>query len=179
VIGGLVQEKASVHRDKVFLYFKDEAITNQQLENRSNRFANGFRDLGITKNIKVASMMKNHPDFLFTWFGLSKLGGVEMPINNAYKGELLKHIINNSESKILVIDGDMMDRLILIKDELPKLERIICHGDIDEDVSNSLAVPILSLEQFFEYTSDPPECEVEPKDPEGWSTLPFLGMWNL
>lgn len=168
VVGGLVQEKAGVHKDRVFLYFKDEAVTNQQLEERSNRFANGFRDLGITKNDKIAIMMKNHPDFLYTWFGSAKLGAVEVPINNAYKGDLLKHIINNSESKILVIDVDMMDRLILIKDELPKLERIICHGEIDEEVSNSLAVPISNLEQFFEYTSDPPEVEVKPKDPAGF-----------
>ena len=31
-------------------YFRDQAVTYEQLEERSNRFANGFKDLGVAKN---------------------------------------------------------------------------------------------------------------------------------
>jgi crotonobetaine/carnitine-CoA ligase len=165
VIGKLVREKALGQKDRVFLRFKDEAVTYQQLDEISNRFAHGFKALGITKNDKIAIMMKNHPDFLYTWFGSAKLGAVEVPINTAYKGDLLRHIINNSDSRILVMDGDLLERLTSIKEDLTKLEQIICHGEIVQEVSRSLPVPVSALERFFEYPSDPLEVDVGPKDP--------------
>ena len=93
VIGKLVRKKALSQKDRVFLYFKDQTVTYQQLDETSNRFAHGFKALGITKDDKIAIMMKNHPDFLYIWFGSAKLGAVEVPINTAYKGDLLKHIM--------------------------------------------------------------------------------------
>jgi len=165
VIGRLVRRKALSRPDRVFLRFKDETVTYKQLDEMSNRFANGFMALGINKNDKIALMMKNHPDFLYTWFGSAKLGAVEVPINTAYKGDLLRHVINNSESRILIINGDMLDRLMLIKEDLAQLEQVLCHGEIDEEIAESLPVPISSLERFFEYPSDPPEVEVDPRDP--------------
>jgi crotonobetaine/carnitine-CoA ligase len=167
VIGKLVGKKALSQKDRVFLRFKDKTVTYQQLDETSNRFANGFKALRIAKNDKIAIMMKNHPDFLYAWFGSAKLGAVEVPINTAYKGDLLRHIINNSDSRILIIDGDLLHRLLLIKGDLTKLEQIICHGEMAEGVSRSLPVPISALERFFEYPSDPLEVDVSPKDPAG------------
>lgn len=165
VVGNLVREKGLRHKDRVFLRFKGQTVTYRQLDDTSNRFANGLRDLGMVKNDKISIMMKNHPDFLYAWIGSAKLGAVEVPINIAYKGDLLKHIINNSESKVLIIDSDMLDRLTLINDELTKLKHIICHGEIDQNISRSLDVPISSFDRFFQYPSDPLEVDVSPKDP--------------
>jgi crotonobetaine/carnitine-CoA ligase len=167
-VGKLVQEKGRLLKDRVFLFFKDEKVTYEQLDYLSSKFANGFRDMGIQKDDKIAIMMKNHPNFLYAWFGSAKLGAVEVPINTAYKGDLLRHIIDNSDSKILIIDGDMLDRLLLIKDELTKLEQIICHGEIDKNISKALPVPISALNQLFEYPSDPVDVAVSGKDPAGF-----------
>jgi crotonobetaine/carnitine-CoA ligase len=165
VIGKLVRRKALSQQDRVFLHFKDETVTFQQLDETSNRFANGFKALGMSKNDKIAIMMRNHPDFLYTWFGSAKLGAIEVPINTAYKGDLLGHIINNSDSKILIIEGDYLDRLMLIKEDLTKLEQIICHGEMAEEIASSLPVSISAFTQFLEYPSDPLEADVSPKDP--------------
>jgi crotonobetaine/carnitine-CoA ligase len=167
VIGKLVRKKALSQKDRVFLHFKDEPVTYQQLDETSNRFAHGLDALGITKNDKIAIMMKNHPVFLYTWFGSAKLGAVEVPINTAYKGDLLKHVINNSDSKILIIDGDLLDRLVLIKEDLTKLQQIICHGEIVKEVAEALPVPISTLARFFECPSAPVDVDVSPKDPAG------------
>ncbi len=165
VVGRLIQEKGRIHRDRVFLYFKDEEVTYEQLDLLSNRFAHGYRDLGIQKGDKIAIMMINHPNYLYVWLGASKLGAVEVPINTAYKGDLLRHIINNSESKLLVIDGAFLDRLLSIRDDLTGLKQIICHGEIDEEISRSLPVSMSSLDDFFGHTPDPVEIDIHPSDP--------------
>jgi crotonobetaine/carnitine-CoA ligase len=105
VISQLIQEKANTHQNRPLLFYRDETVTYAQLEARSNQVAHCLRGLGLQKNDKVAVMMHNHPNYLYTWFGSLKVGAVEVPINTAYKGELLKHILTNSQSKLLVIDG--------------------------------------------------------------------------
>jgi len=167
VLGKLIQEKGRIHKDRTFLFFKDEKITYEQLDRISNQFAHGFRDLGIQKDDKVAIMMKNHPNFLHVWFGSSKLGAVEVPINTAYKGDLLKHIINNSESKVLIIDSDFLERLLPIKEDLTELKHIICHGEIDRSVSDALPIPISAVEDFFHGSADPLDVDIKPSDPAG------------
>ena len=165
VVGKVIQEKGRIHKDRVFLFYKDEKVTYEQLDLLSNRFAHGYKDMGIQKGDKIAIMMKNHPNFLYVWLGSSKLGVVEVPINTAYKGDLLKHIINNSDSKLLIIDSSFLDRLLIIRDDLTKLERILCHGEVDEEISRSLPVPISPIEDFFQYPSDPLEVDIGPADP--------------
>jgi crotonobetaine/carnitine-CoA ligase len=165
VVGKFVQEKAQIHKDRPFLYFKDETLTYAQVDSISNQFANGFRALGLEKNDKIAIMMVNHPYYLHVWFGAAKLGVVEVPINTAYKGDLLKHLINNSESRALIIDSEFLDRLPLIQKDLPKLERIICRGEVDQALSDSILLPISSIEDFFDYKTDAITVDVLPSDP--------------
>ncbi len=152
VVGKVIQEKARIHKDRPFLNFRDEILTYEQLDFRSNQFAQGFRDLGLKKNDKISIMMMNHPYYLYVWFGSAKLGIVEVPINTAYKGDLLKHLINNSDSKLLIIDAAFLDRLVMIREDLTKLHRIICHGEFGEEVAKALPVPITSIEEFFNYS---------------------------
>ena len=165
VVGKFVEQKAKIHKDRTFLYFKDEEYTYTQIDSISNQFANGMQKLGIQKNDKVAIMMVNHPYFVHVWFGAAKIGAVEVPINNAYKGELLKHLITNSDSKVMFIDSEFLDRLELIKDDLPKLERVFCRGEIDEKLAESLPMPVSSIEEFFDYPSAPVDVDVNPVDP--------------
>jgi carnitine-CoA ligase len=167
VIGSIIEEKAKTLKDRVFLFFNDQKITYEEMDIVSNRFARGLAELGLEKGDKVVMMMQNHPDFLYAWFGLAKLGAVEVPINIAHKGEALSYIINNSDSKILFIDGPLLDRLQLIKDDLKNLKAIISRGEFDRSIASSLPVPVISIEQFLTCSPDPVDTRVEMKDPAG------------
>lgn len=167
VIGKVVQEKARTQKDRTFLFFEEQKVTYEQLDFISNQFAHGLKDMGIQKEDKVAIMMQNHPDYLYAWFGISKLGAVEVPINTAQRGELLKHILNNSESKLLIIDASLMDRLALIQDGLSQLRGILYHGKIKEDISKNLSISVSPMDECFKYPSDPVEVDVNPADPAG------------
>jgi crotonobetaine/carnitine-CoA ligase len=167
IIGQLIQNKGRTHKDRVFLFYQDETVTYEQLDYVSNQFAQGLREFGLQKNDKIAVMMQNHPNYLYTWFGAVKLGAVEVPINTAYKGDLLRHVITNSESKLLVIDSSLLDRLLPLSDGLTGLQQIICHGEIDQEIAARLPVHISSLAEFFQCPANPPAAEIRPLDPAG------------
>jgi crotonobetaine/carnitine-CoA ligase len=131
VVGKVIEEKARIHKNRPFLFFKDQIVTFEQLDLVSNQFARGFMNMGIQKGDKIAILMQNHPDFLYAWFGAAKAGALEVPINIYYKGSSLNHVVSNSDSKLLVIDSPLMERLQTVPFDQCRLEGIICRGKME------------------------------------------------
>lgn len=166
VIGELVRERARKLGDRPFLRFKDREFTYGDMDRLSNRCAHAFSGLGLTKGDKVSIMLPNCPEFLHLWFGAAKIGAVEVPINTSYKGEFLRHIVDQSDSRILVIDRQYLDRVRLIQDDLKKLERIVVLGDSEGGAATGLRTPAMAYEEFAEAPEAPVEVDVQPWDPQ-------------
>ena len=76
--------------------------------------------------------MTNSVEYFHTWFALAKIGAVMVPINIALKGSLLKHIIQNSDTSVVIVDRDLVDRVVFIQDEIKKVRTIIIVPDYSE-----------------------------------------------
>jgi crotonobetaine/carnitine-CoA ligase len=110
-IGRLLADKAARIGDRTWLVFGDQRYSYAQAHDLSNRYANGFRGLGIRKGDHVAVMMANCPEFILTIWGLGKLGAVTVPLNTAARGELLKYFITQSDSTCVVVSAELADRV--------------------------------------------------------------------
>ncbi|NLB79678.1 MAG: AMP-binding protein [Clostridiaceae bacterium] len=164
VLGKLIDDRAKKNRDKTFLFFKDLKVSYDEIRRYSNRCANAFQDLGVAKDDKVSIMLPNCPEFLYIWFGLAKCGAVEVPVNTAYKGEYLRHIIDQSDSKIAIIAAEYLDRIELIEENLEKVKKVVIVGDVqNRDIK--LKIPSMSFNDFFNNSEEPVDIEVYPWDP--------------
>ncbi len=131
-IHGVLKEKVEQNGDREFFVFKDRSYSYADLDQESDRVAAGLQALGIGKGDKVAIIMGNRPEFLFLWFGLSKLGAVEVPVNTAHRGDLLTYMLDTSDSRLLVVESAFMDRVAPVLESLPKLERLLVLGETGE-----------------------------------------------
>lgn len=130
MLSRLLEDRATQYGDRQFLNFADEQhITYRQLNEKANRFANGLLGLGLSKEKKIAVMLPNCPEYLFILFGAAKIGAVTVPINTAYKGALLGHLLNNSDAEILVIDEQYADTVTEIADTLSGLKTVLIYSD--------------------------------------------------
>ena len=111
VLTKIIEDKARRYPDHVVFQFADDPITLGELNESINKAANGFLALGVKHGDKVAIMLPNCPEFLYAWFGLNKIGAVEVPINVALKGAGLAYQIDQSDSVVLVADTEYLDRL--------------------------------------------------------------------
>jgi crotonobetaine/carnitine-CoA ligase len=190
-LGQTLNAQASALGDRVFLDFRGEVqITYRQIEEVSSRFANGLLRCGISKGTKVAVMLSNCPEYLYCWFGLAKIGAVMVPVNTAHKGELLRYILDSSDSEAVVVDSEWLDRLHEIESELPKVRTIFVrkvaqaaslrtsrHGQVDLPQSASAGVPGASLEsaagkiptrslsELSKHSPEPVSADVSHSDP--------------
>jgi len=110
-IGHLLADKARRVGDRTWLIFGDQRYSYAEAHDLSNRYANGFCDLGVRKGDHVAVMLPNCPEFIWTIWGLAKLGAVAVPLNTAARGELLRYFITQSESIGVVVSTEWAERV--------------------------------------------------------------------
>ncbi len=124
VLPRIIADKARQYPDHVVFQFGDRPITLEELNDRINRTANGLMTLGVRHGDKVAIMLPNCPEFLYTWFALNRIGAVEVPINVALKGKGLAYQMVQSDCIALVADLQYEDRLEGVADELEGVRQI-------------------------------------------------------
>jgi crotonobetaine/carnitine-CoA ligase len=165
VLTHILEDKARTHENKVVFQFRDYPITFGELNERINKAANGFRKLGIKKGDKVAMMLPNCPEFLYAWFGLNKIGAVEVPINLALKGSGLAYQLTQSDSIALVADTKYMENVRAVEDELKGIRHTVLYGG----EGGTMPAPLRRGEQltFKELLANPataPKAEIGFKD---------------
>jgi carnitine-CoA ligase len=121
----VLRRQAAERGDRTFLIAPEEdvEITFAELLESSERAAGGLRAAGAIKGDRVIIMAKNSSRFVLTWFGTAVGDLVEVPVNTAYEGEFLRHQVQLVDARWAVVDDDLADRFIALKDRLDKLEK--------------------------------------------------------
>ena len=126
VLPRILRARAEEHPDRDYLRFGDgEWLSYGEVNARANRIANALIARGLVKGEAVSCLMPNSVDNLIVWFGIQKAGGVQSPVNLAYKGDFLSWVLNLPQSRFLMISDTHLAELDHVRDELPHLERVI------------------------------------------------------
>lgn len=171
-IGYALEDKAKKNLNRVFLYFEDQEITYDTMNKNANKIANGFRNLGVKKGENVCIFLPNCPEYFYLWFGLSKIGAVEVPVNNHYRGNMLEYLLNNSEARILVIDSSFVDRLKLVAEDLRHIEHLVIFSrgsygemEIKEVTQFFRKFKLTTYRDLFDQSDIDPLADVNYSDP--------------
>ena len=90
--------------DKVFVKVSATVeVTYSRMRELAASTAAGLARLGVSAGANVVVWMPNTVDCLRVWFGINWLGATYVPINTAYKGRLLEHVLRNAGARILVM----------------------------------------------------------------------------
>lgn len=112
VVGALLERWARERPDDVFLLFDDDSSwTFAETFDYTRRAAAGLHDLGVDYGSHVLCWLPNSKETILTWFGANYLGATFVPVNTAYRGRLLEHVIALSDAKVLVAHADLLTRL--------------------------------------------------------------------
>lgn len=163
VLSSIIEDKARKNPDHVVFQFRDDPLTLGDMNDRINQAANGFTALGIGHGDKVAIMLPNCEEFLYAWFGLNKIGAVEVPINVALKGAGLIHQIVQSDSVALVFDTMFMDRLGPVLEDLTGVRHMIYRSS-DQTPPNCPGFETLSFPELMGHSTESPDVIVRYDD---------------
>ncbi|MQA13037.1 MAG: AMP-binding protein [Pseudonocardiaceae bacterium] len=114
--------------DELALVDQDGQWTFAQSFERSLRLAGGLRGLGVGWQQPAALLLDNSMDLVHLWSGLSLVGAVEVPVNTAYKGRFLSHVLNDSGVEVAVVEDRYCERLAAVAGDLDRLRTVVVRG---------------------------------------------------
>ena len=158
-IANMLEIQAFKTPDKTAVVFGKNEYSYGFLNAESGRVANAFIGLGIKKGDHVAIWLPNCLEFLTSFFGILKLGGVVLPMNILYKKRELRFLLSNSKSKAVIALKEDLHVLRQIEDDLPHLENIVTVGE------GGVCDHRISFQEMIKTNSaDFPSLELDPDD---------------
>ena len=125
LIGEVVAEKAALHGERTFVSFEDRRYSYRDLDELSNRIANGLAQMEVKKGTHVAFMLDNKLEIVLIYFALAKPGAVTAPLNTAAKGDLLACYLKQSDLEMVIVDAALVGLIAAVRARTPMLRHII------------------------------------------------------
>jgi crotonobetaine/carnitine-CoA ligase len=124
----LLEYRARQTPDDVFAIFQDRQIDFRTLERHVFQLANGLSKIGVGPGQRVAVMLNNHPDHVFTFFALSALRAVWVPVNVNLRGASLEWILSKSSPRVVIAEEEYWMLLESLSSNL-SLEAVVLRGE--------------------------------------------------
>lgn len=103
-----------------------EEMTWADYERRATRIGLGLRELGVGTGDRVAVLSDNRPEWLFADMGTQGIGGVTLGVYPTSSESEVAHVLGDSVSKVVIVeDEEQLDKALLVRDQLPHLEKIV------------------------------------------------------
>jgi len=130
--------------------------TGEEYIENVNNVSYGLLALGFKKGDKIASISNNRPEWNFIDMGMSQIGCVHVPIYPTITNEEYIHILNHSESRIVIVsDRSLYNKIKDMLPQLPNIEKIYTFNKI-ENLSNWMEIVELGKQSAVYYA---PEVE--------------------
>ncbi|MBN2515891.1 MAG: long-chain-fatty-acid--CoA ligase [Deltaproteobacteria bacterium] len=132
-LGDTLRLTAGKYPDKIAVVnYGESRFTYCELNERVNKLANTFREMGISKGDKVAYLFFNCSQFLEVHYAVAKTGAVGVPLNFRLIGKELSYQLNNSDAVCIVYGPEFVETVNSIRHEIPNIKYYICDGDGDD-----------------------------------------------
>jgi len=86
----------------------DHRITYAQVLANVNRAASGLRQLGVRPEERVALLLFDGPEFVYSFFGAIKIGAIPIPLNTLWKPADYAHVLQDSRAVAAVVSSDLL-----------------------------------------------------------------------
>lgn len=166
VVRDLIDRWAALQPDQTYAVFEDGSRWSYaELRERVTTVAAALHARGVRQGDHVAVWLFGGAEGILSFFAINYLGAVFVPFNTAYKGRLLAHVLANSDARLLIAHGDLIERLEDVDTAL--LEQVVYTGDSAAKIS-------LPCEPFSTLTAEPAEPPALERPIEPWDTQSII-----
>ncbi len=124
----LLRRRAARQGGRTYLLFQDQGYSFAQMERRVAGLARGLAGLGLGRGDRVALMVENSPEFIWTWWAILWLGAVMVPVNLRLTAREAAYIIGHSKSRLVVLGGGCRKLLPELRASCPGVEHWLGWG---------------------------------------------------
>ncbi|TMD57396.1 MAG: long-chain-fatty-acid--CoA ligase [Chloroflexi bacterium] len=106
----------------------DVRYTWNEFDQRTDALARGLASLGVRRGDRIAVLMLNCHRYLELYYASARMGAVIVPLNIRLARPEIVFILNDSETKVLVVDKTFAS-YVTGRDSFPTVEHVLYNGD--------------------------------------------------
>jgi benzoate-CoA ligase len=104
----------------------DARITYDEVLRNVNRCGNALRRLGVRPEERVLLLLHDGPEFVYSFFGVIKIGAVAVPLNTLWRAADYQFVIRDSRATALIVSAALLPVIQSIPPaDRPSLRHII------------------------------------------------------
>jgi crotonobetaine/carnitine-CoA ligase len=130
----------------VFLRLRDGERTFAQADAEATELAHGLARLGVAPGALVATLLPNCLEAALLPFAVARRGAVFAPVNTAFRGAVLAHVLNLCRAELLILDDTLAHAVADVTPALEHLRRVLVRGDVAAVRAALPALEVLSLD---------------------------------
>ncbi|WP_170018774.1 fatty acid--CoA ligase [Campylobacter sp. RM16190] len=151
----MLNESCKKNPKGVIIYGEGYKTTYSQLKFSIDRVAAYLQSIGVKFGDKVAMIVSNSEEFLISYFAISAIGAVAVPINTFLKHEEFEYILNDCGAKILFASSNLSKEIKGLESRT-NLEKIIWIGEFGKyNESNISFIAALSCKIELDLIKQP------------------------
>jgi crotonobetaine/carnitine-CoA ligase len=154
--------------NKPLIRTPDAVLTYAEAPRRAARVAGVLAGAGVRPGNRVVAFLSNSVEFLELWFGVTWLGAALAPINTAFRGEQLRHMVRVVDPVVIVTEELLLPHLCAISSSFAEVRTIfvVDYGGPEPGALGKLGD--VSLETF---TSDAQPVDAWPVEPSDTAAI--------
>jgi long-chain acyl-CoA synthetase len=110
-------------------------ITYTELFSQVNELGTSLVKLGMKKGDRIALLTHNCPEWAISYLAIVTHNGIVVPVDKELKAQELRHILEDSGSKFIIVTEELLPKIEEIYQSLKGLEKIILITDPTRDVT--------------------------------------------
>jgi fatty-acyl-CoA synthase len=129
LINDFLRRAAKLYPDKTAIIDGERRFTYAQFRDRVTQLGHGLRSLGIGKGDRVCILSPNSHFFLESYYGVTQIGAILVPLNYRLTAADHEYIINHAGVKAVLVDHEYTTLVDQIRPQLRTVEHWIAAGD--------------------------------------------------
>ena len=147
-LSDLILAQARTSPDTVCAVHGEQALTYGCLDEIADRLASLLRTLGVGPGVFVAIFEPRGLHFVTAMVAIWKAGGAYVPVETDYPADRVRHMLADSEARVLIVGETGLARLGVMAASLAHLVGIVCLDGITTPPPMELDCPVYGPRDF-------------------------------
>ena len=134
--------------DPALRHVDGSVLTWAEAHHDSLRWSSALERLGVVHGEPVVTVFVNTFEAFHSWMGCAWLGAIDSPINTNYKGDWLRHVIDNTGARIVLAQDRFVGAVFDVADQLTHVETVVVFGS-SADIPDGLPFTVMASDEFL------------------------------
>ena len=143
-----LENAAKNYPNKEAAWFQDKWTTFNEINLKASKLCSFLQKSNIKPGNRIAIVLENSTDYIISYFGVLKAGGVVVGLNPELSDIFLEYTLKDSEVNLVILSKKVSKTLLPVIKKLDKsIKYILTDSDVNDDLKKIITTTFASIFQ--------------------------------